>query len=231
MATDSERVSLRAEELADVAVFPLPHAVLFPGARLPLHIFEPRYREMTADVLAAKTGLMVVAQLQPGWQREYTGQPPVFPIAGIGRIESCQHNADGTYDLELLGLSRVRLDELPMRGKPYRRARATPLADVVPVDGLPSGELASLYSLASQVAGQVRQREPRFRLLATPDDPPGLLLDRLCDQLVGDPAQRQELLAALDLRERLEQLTSRIAHLHLTLLAGGEKGGSDPVLH
>src|SRR5262245_637465 len=129
MSGEPERPGLRADQLASVAVFPLPNVVLFPGARLPLHIFEPRYRAMMADVLAGGSGRMVVAQLAPGWQRDYAGQPPMCPVAGIGRIERSEHNADGTYDLELLGLARVQLDELPMLDKPYRRVRVTRCAE------------------------------------------------------------------------------------------------------
>jgi Lon protease-like protein len=206
----------------------LPSAVLFPGAKLPLHIFEPRYRAMMSDVLAGGSGLMVIAQLKPGWQREYAGQPPIAQVAGLGRIETSQHNADGTYDLELLGLTRVQLDELPMGDKPYRRAKATPLAErgtATPHAGRLDAELASVFSLASQIAVHVRKREPRFRLLATPNDAPGLMLDKLADQLVGDGAQRQRLLETLDVSERLQALTTQIAQLQLTLLAG-EDGGA-----
>jgi len=225
MAAASQRPSLRAEQLASVAVFPLPHVVLFPGARLPLHIFEPRYRAMMVDVLAGGTGLLVVAQLEPGWQQDYAAQPPIFPIAGIGEIERSQRNDDGTYDIELIGRARVRLAELPMLDKPYRRAKAEPVPDLAAGEGLPESELASLFSLATQVARLVRNREPRFRLLGAPDDPPGLLMDKISDQLIGDPVQRQQLLATLDLGDRLKAITSQIAHLHLTLLAG-EDGGA-----
>lgn len=228
MAGESERPSLSAEQLACVAVFPLPGAVLFPGARLPLHIFEPRYRAMMADVLAGGSGLMAVAQLKPGWQRDYDRQPPISAVAGIGRIERSQHNADGTYDLQLCGLARVELEELPMLEKPYRRAKATRLSDVAARDGLAETELSSLFSLATQVAALVRHREPRFRLLAAPTDPPGLLMDKIANQLVGDPVERQRLLELLDLGERLKAITSQAAQLQLTLLAGED---GDPVLH
>lgn len=220
MARDEERAKPSAEQLASVAVFPLPQVVLFPGARLPLHVFEPRYRAMMADVLAGGTGLMAMAQLKSGWQREDGREPPFCSVAGLGIIERSQHNADGTYDLELSGLTRVQLEELPMQDKPYRRAKARALSDVVPGDGIADADLTALFSLATQVAALVRQREPRFRLLALPSDPPSLLLDKIADQLVGDPAQRQRLLETLELGARLAAITSYAAQLQLTLLAG-----------
>jgi Lon protease-like protein len=224
MTAEPERRNVSGDRFAGVAVFPLPQAVLFPGGRLPLHIFEPRYRAMMADVLAGGTGLMVIAQLKPGWRQDYAGQPPIFPLAGIGRIERSQRNADGTYDLELHGLARVELEELPMLDKPYRRANATRLSDLAPRAGLHETELTSLFSLATQVAALVRNRAPRFRLLATPADPPGLLMDKIADQLVGDPVERLRLLGMLELGERLEAVTSQVAQLQLTLLAGEDNG-------
>jgi Lon protease-like protein len=223
MTAEHDPSDLSDEQLASVAVFPLPHVVLFPHARMPLHIFEPRYRAMTADVLASKSRLLVMAQLDAGWERDYAGQPPILRVAGIGRVEQSRHNPDGTYDIELLGLARVELDELPFGEHLYRRARAKLLQDAAPREGLAATEIASLFALATQIAASVRSREPRFRLLATANDPPSTMIDKISDQLIGNPVERQRLLSTLDLRERLKQLSSLIAQLQLTLLAA-EKG-------
>jgi Lon protease-like protein len=220
---------LHEDELASVAIFPLPGLVLFPHARLPLHIFEPRYRAMMADVLASRSHLIAVAQLQTGRQQDYAGQPPIFRVAGIGRLERSEHNADGTYDIELIGLARAQLDELPMSDKPYRRARATLLRDTA-AEGFADNDLAALYALAAQVVASVRKREPRFRLLAAADDPAVVMIDKISDQLVGDAAERQRLLETLDAHERLTRLSALMAKLQLTLLAG-EGNGSSGMLH
>lgn len=213
------------DELASVAVFPLPRVVLFPHTRLPLRIFEPRYRAMMADVLASKAHLMVVAQLQPGFESDYEGRPPIFRVAGIGRIERSEHNADGTYHIELLGLARVALAELPLGDKPYRRARATQLNDAASREGPAHTELAALYALAAQVVGAVRARQPGFRLLAAADDPASVMIDKISDQFIGDPEERQRLLETLDPFERLKHLSSLIAQLQLKLLASERGGG------
>jgi len=63
-----------------VSIFPLPEAVFFPETVLPLHVFEPRYRQMVADCLAAD-GWMAVVMLRPGWEKDYQGRPPVESIA------------------------------------------------------------------------------------------------------------------------------------------------------
>ena len=61
-------------------IFPLPGVVLFPGVFLPLHIFEPRYREMVADALSTDR-MIGMALLRDGWQHDYEGRPPCSPSA------------------------------------------------------------------------------------------------------------------------------------------------------
>ena len=64
---------------AIIPIFPLPNAVLFPGVFLPLHIFEPRYRAMVADALEGDR-LIGMMLLKPGWESDYEGRPPVYPV-------------------------------------------------------------------------------------------------------------------------------------------------------
>jgi Lon protease-like protein len=212
-----DAAELSAAALAELVVFPLPRVVFFPHTRLPLRIFEPRYRAMMADCLTRRPRIMAVVQLQPGWQADYQGEPPIYSVAGVGMIENVRHHADDTYDFELLGLQRVRLEELPMQGKPYRRARATPLVDDVPKENLSSSEVSALFSLAAGLSMQVKERQPRFRLLAQAEDAAHVLVDRLADQFVGDPELRQQLLELADVGERLRLVSSTLAQLHLTL--------------
>ena len=67
-------------------LFPLPNVVLFPNVFLPLHIFEPRYREMVADAIAGDRMIGMVL-LRPGWENNYEGRPPVYPIGCSGLIK------------------------------------------------------------------------------------------------------------------------------------------------
>jgi len=71
--------------LREVPVFPLPQAVLFPGARMPLHIFEPRYRRMTRDALDTHR-LIAVAHIANPVQLDARGQPEIAAVAGVGAI-------------------------------------------------------------------------------------------------------------------------------------------------
>ena len=105
-----------------VPVFPLLEVVLFPRQVLPLHIFEPRYRTMVADALAAERAI-AIALLKPGYEREYfTGHAPIHTLVGVGRIIASEKLDGGKYNILLRGEARAAIaEELP--GRPYRLAR------------------------------------------------------------------------------------------------------------
>ena len=98
-------------------IFPLPEVVFFPETILPLHVFEPRYREMVADCLAGDRWLAVV-MLRPGWDKDYEGRPPVHDVAGAGEILQAEALADGRFNILLDGRARFRiLAEEPPDGR------------------------------------------------------------------------------------------------------------------
>jgi Lon protease-like protein len=103
-------------------LFPLPNVVLFPHLMMPLHIFEPRYRQMTADALAGDR-FIAMALLQPGWESEYDAQPAIHPVACLGRIQADQRLPDGRFNIQLRGLARVRIVQEVENGKLYRSAK------------------------------------------------------------------------------------------------------------
>lgn len=114
-----------------VRLFPLPNVVMFPYVIQPLHIFEPRYREMMADALAGNRMLAPVL-LRPGWEEQYHLRPAVHEVACLGRITSEERLADGRYNLLLHGLGRVRLLEEVADDRPFRVARVELLYDRIP---------------------------------------------------------------------------------------------------
>ncbi len=114
-----------------VRLFPLPDLVMFPHVMQPLHIFEPRYRELVAASLA-DDHLLGMALLAPGWEGSYEGRPAISPVACLARIASCRQLADGCYNLFVLGLERLEIvRELPGEHA-YREAEARLLEDVYP---------------------------------------------------------------------------------------------------
>jgi Lon protease-like protein len=125
-----------------VPLFPLPNTVFFPRVKLPLHIFEPRYRQMTADALEGD-GLIVVVLLKPAWEEEYYETPPVHETATMGQIEQHEKLPDGRYNIVLEGLERVRLVEGPSdpalpKEKLYRSGWVAPAPETIPDTGSPA---------------------------------------------------------------------------------------------
>jgi len=111
-------------------LFPLPNVVLFPGVFLPLHIFEPRYREMVADALLGDR-IIGMTLLRPGWEADYEGRPPIYPIGCSGVITHFERLPDGRYNIVLRGLDRFRVLE-EEASRTYRRALVEPLAERSP---------------------------------------------------------------------------------------------------
>ena len=115
------------DALRELPIFPLPNCVLLPGGLLPLHVFEPRYREMVTDALASDR-LIGMVLLKPGWEHEYDGRPPIYPIGCTGVMTHCERLSDGRFNIVLRGIERFRvLDEDHDRA--YRRATIEPYAE------------------------------------------------------------------------------------------------------
>ena len=89
-------------------LFPLPNVVLFPGVFLPLHIFEARYRAMTEDALAGDR-MIGMALLKPGFEAEYEGRPPIYPVGCVGLITHAERVPDGRFHIVLQGVERFRV--------------------------------------------------------------------------------------------------------------------------
>jgi Lon protease-like protein len=145
------KMSSEIEIPAEVPVMTLNDVVLFPQAMMPLYIFEPRYRQMLADVLS-EARIFAVAALDPEKEEAEFLETP-YSIAGVGVVRACKQNEDGTSNLILQGLARVRFEEI-VAEEPYRRARISQIISQ-PDDSDPS--LATIQStLVGLVATQKR---------------------------------------------------------------------------
>ena len=111
---------------SSLPIFPLPTVVLFPNVFLPLHIFEPRYRQLIADALAGDRIIGMVL-LKPGFEGDYEGRPPIYGTGCSGLITHVEQVEDGRYNLILRGLEKfiVHGEEDPTDGTQYRRALVT----------------------------------------------------------------------------------------------------------
>src|SRR5262245_52716493 len=189
-------------------IFPLPNVVLFPNVFLPLHIFEARYREMVADALASDR-MIGMALLRPGWERDYEGRPPVYPIGCSGLITHVERLPDGRYNIVLRGLERFRI-AAEDDAKPYRRAVIEPLVE----PRLETGDrqlvknararLAALLAATLRRAHGAADEAPDLRTATAMCDED--LVNALAQYLDLEPLERQALLEHDSLRTRAESL-------------------------
>jgi Lon protease-like protein len=101
-----------------VPLFPLPGAILFPRSQLPLHIFEPRYREMVKDAI---DGAGRIAMIQPH-RLDDDNQAPLYTVGCVGEVVGVEELDDGRYNIVLLGSNRFRVIKEAEVDAPYRCA-------------------------------------------------------------------------------------------------------------
>jgi len=101
-----------------VPLFPLPGAILFPRSQLPLHIFEPRYRQMVRD---AVEGAGRIAMIQPH-RLDDDNRAPLYAVGCVGELVGLEELEDGRFNIVLLGSNRFRLIREEEPEEPYRCA-------------------------------------------------------------------------------------------------------------
>jgi Lon protease-like protein len=188
-----------------VRLFPLPNVVLFPFLVQPLHVFEPRYRQMTTDALAADR-LIALALLRPGWEADYDGKPAIFPIVCLGRIVSDQRLPDGRFNIQLRGLSRARILQEVDNGKLYRSARVELVKD-----RMPNPDSANQFRerLLEVVPAWCKEQGPSaeiFRKVIQTNLPLGIICDVLGYGLPLAIELKQQLLEELQVAKRVRKL-------------------------
>jgi uncharacterized protein len=187
-------------------IFPLPNVVLFPNVFLPLHIFEARYREMVRDALKSDR-LIGMVLLRPGWQRDYEGRPPVYPIGCSGVITHADKLPDGRYNIVLRGVQRFRILDEDDRLS-YRRARIEQLPESTCCAEDATAIRRQRAKLDSLLAPTVER--PFADIAGDPKIPAAMgdedLVNALAQYLDLDPLEKQALLEQRSLRSRAESL-------------------------
>ncbi len=180
---------------------PLPGAVLFPHALLPLYIFEPRYRAMLEHALAEHR-MFCVTLINPN-RAEWNSVADFRHTATVGLIRACVGRADGTSNLILQGLQRVRFASF-MQASPFPIAEIEPLESEPADPSLQSEALgAKVLELYEKFKGSGRPFPEKVdRYLADLTDPE-MLADLMAATFVSDPLRRQQLLEELSVNARL----------------------------
>jgi Lon protease-like protein len=193
----------------DVRLFPLPDLVMFPHVVQPLHIFEPRYRDLLNDALD-DDGLIAMASLSPGWESNYDGRPELLPHICVGKVVTHHRLDDGRYNLMLLGMRRGRIiEELPAH-RSFREAEVVLIDDEYPTDGDATRDdvqqrLAKAFQKTLPLAGAAAQNEEPVRELLSSEVPLGVLTDLVGFALPLGVKLKRRLLAEanVDCRARL----------------------------
>lgn len=204
-------------------LFPLPDLVMFPHVMQPLHIFEPRYRDMLNEALDSD-GLIAMSVLAPGWELDYEGRPALLPHVCLGKVITHQRLDDGRYNLILLGMRRAHiLCETPP-DRSFRQAEVSLLDDIYPSEGeADRGDVQTLLTDKFQEALPQPKGvaiEPVRDLLAE-DIPLGVLTDLISFALPLAAALKCKLLAECDVDRRASLLLEALG-------AGRKKPASAP---
>ena len=203
-----------------IPLFPLPNVVLFPNVFLPLHIFEERYRDMVADALA-EDRIIGMVLLRPGWEDDYEGRPPIYPVGCAGLITHAERLPDGRFNIVLQGLEKFR---------------------VVTEDDSRAYRLGQIDSIAEQPANgderdEMRLARRRLEALLVPQPtgrgadtrvPPSMndedLVNALAQYLELEPVEKQALLERDSLLSRCRSL---IELLEMKLIVSQNKWGGE----
>jgi Lon protease-like protein len=219
-AEPADQEASLAATLRRLPLFPLPSAVLFPHALLPLHIFEERYRVMTRDILTGSRHL-AIGLIAPG-ASEDDERPPVLPIAGVGEVIMAHELPDGRFNLVVRGRARVRIDrELPSE-HPYRLVSATELPDLpIAIPGEIADAEQTLRALIGRLAEAIPEGGELLRQLVAAQESPAELVDGIASALIVDPTLRQRLLETRDVGQRLERVSAEVVAMTARLGASG----------
>lgn len=184
----------------EVPVMPLPGALLFPHALLPLHIFEPRYREMLERALREQR-MFAVALVKPQ-RSEWKSTNDFFHVAGVGLIRACVGRGDGTSNLILQGLRRVRFTGF-QQSAPFPIARIEPLESDATCSVETDALGAKVIELYSKLKGAGRQLPEKVDKYLSHLSDMEMLADLMAATFINEPLRRQQLLEELSLNRRL----------------------------
>jgi len=206
---------------SSLPLFPLPTVVLFPNVFLPLHIFEPRYRQMIADALAGDR-LIGMVLLRPGHDADSEERPPIYSVGCTGLITHAERLDDGRFNLVLRGLDKFTIlgEEDPAIGQPYRHAIISPIDETIPKsdrDPLTHARHTLEGLLEPLFEGTMESRLPHNM----PDDD---LINALAQYLDFDPLEKQALLERLGPLARCQSMIELLEMKALLKNSAGDAG-------
>src|SRR3972149_1116673 len=188
-----------------IPLFPLATVVFFPNTLLPLHVFEPRYRQMIKDIIDGERIIGMVL-LKPGWEKSYEGNPEIYSVVGMGRIVNSEPLDDGRFNIVLYGLKRVKIIDI-VKDIPYRLARVEILEDV-------HGTNENIYrerilELILKWNGIIGKEHESHLINIDTRLPLENLIDAIASTSVSNVFEKQELLEEINVQKRAENILNQ----------------------
>jgi len=199
-----------------IPLFPLPDIVFFPNSLLPLHVFEPRYRQMVEDIIDSERIIGMVL-LKAGWEKNYHDKPEIFSVGCMGRIISIEVEKDGRSNIVLYGLKRIRFAEILHRA-PYRLARVNLMEDIHETNE--EGHQKRIIELISRWNSILGKEYKSHRINLDFNLALGTLTDSITPQVVSNIFHMQEFLEEANVLKRadmiLEHLETKLEIISIT---------------
>src|SRR5579863_2376727 len=209
---------------AEIAVFPLPGALLLPRGQMPLNIFEPRYLAMIDDAMRSGTRVIGMIQPDPAHPGPDPNKPHLFGVGCAGRITQLAESGNGRYLIQLTGICRYRLEQELAVGTPYRQCRVSYAPFIADFTARKGEDEVDRKALLRTLAEFLRVNDLKADWDGIENAPNEALVNALAMMSPYGPAEKQALLEAPDLKTRAEIL---IAVTEIELAKG--KTGETPL--
>jgi len=233
---------------ATIPIFPLADVVLFPKLRVPLHIFEPRYRQMTQEALAGDRRIGMVT-VRPEHIHATAGDPAVFATGCEGAIVESESLPDGSYNIVLLGTHRfeIRSEHSPGADRLYRIAEVELLAEAPAPGGTPSAPVGDTEEKPAQTRTAIIQRLHLLRQHTRPEPVDSasslastgstinaelfeayddeLFVNSLAQSLSFSATEKQGLIECASVSKRLQHLVA-LLQFKLAAIRSGQSGAT-----
>lgn len=194
--------------VTELPVFPLP-VVLFPGVPLPLHIFEPRYRQMLLDIHAGHN-LFGVSYFDP--TTSTNAVPPAGHVGCVAEVTETNVFPDGRSNILAIGVVRYRIESYVERGDPYLLARLSYFEDEEEEEAVLVGITKEVAETFTRIAQAVRTiNDERSSLPDISDTEPQRLSFLVAAAMEIEADVKQELLELRSTFERLERLRAMLS--------------------
>lgn len=226
----AEEASIRVNFGKPMAIFPLSGVTMLPQQVVPLHIFEPRYRQMVGRALDGSGQIAIASFKGDSWSENYHGRPPLRPAVCVGQIVQHERLADGRYNLLLQGVCRARiLDESPPSSERlFREAMLEPIGiDQLDPAGLEGVRVWVQQQLAEGPLRRLSNADEVLEFVQNDDVPTGALLEIIAFSLVGDDDVRYRLLEQGDPTKRGEILQDSLEDLGRLIVAASRQHAED----